>query len=480
MGGGWDACYNLYQASFLYYLQMLFSYKEIVGITKIIYQKIPYTMPITDLKSKTSIMEKFIGPDPNLPITNRQNIIVPRNDIVGDRIPLEHVTQQQMLKQQMLKQQMQKQQMQTQQMPPPQQQQMPPPQQQQMPPPPQQQQMQPPPQQQQMPPPQQQQQMQKQQIPLQQQQQMQPLPQKQMPTQQMQEPIISDYVFHDSKYTYLNSDNMLFDFSSTLSNSQGDIKAHFIPFKLNDNCKLPFLSFLLDNNGSQIVADSVIIEKNIFSDTSLDVNLVFETMIKESFQRKYNVTNASYKGYLDFDRSTIYVFFETQETEETKPKIWTILDEIVNEKKVLQYAVDSSIIELFRRYPYIGILYNESGEQIPIPSCLYLCKQGEQEEYINILTDENENSIIEPNINHPIFGIFQYFSSYPIMDTAEGVKRYAVFIDEALYIFNETTPLPQSDDNDVFTNYDCIRFKESERVMWCVKNINRFTAINHL
>jgi hypothetical protein len=252
-------------------------------------------------------------------------------------------------------------------------------------------------------------------------------------------------------------------------------------------------------------------EEPIINDTGeeYDVRTNFET---ECFKKFREMTGASleytkryYKGFLEMSDRHLVVFFDCtfHRFALKQNQVWSILDEIINERRVYDNSMDINIYVLFNRYQFLTYILYQNGERVSIPCCFYMCdieykdyEEGEELIYHNLeysVDDvEREKSISFPAIRHDIFGEYYYFTTDPIVDTPVNnrLKRYAVFIENTLYVLNSKTPIrridfnyrPQEDiDNGRpakdHRDYDCIYFIESKNQMWCVKPVERFTEI---
>jgi len=142
----------------------------------------------------------------------------------------------------------------------------------------------------------------------------------------------------------------------------------------------------------------------------------------------------------------------------------------------------------------LAYIKDKNDIRINMPCCLYMCKRSEQNEYENIYYDEtnkNVKTIIEEKLNHNTFGKNYYFTTDPIdKNNILNLKRFAVFIDNTLYILNIYKPIEELDfktneEDDYDDNYkmkterdySCIYFFENGIQLWCIKNLSRFTNL---
>jgi hypothetical protein len=189
--------------------------------------------------------------------------------------------------------------------------------------------------------------------------------------------------------------------------------------------------------------------------------------------------------------NSLYAFFDIDELdlEKTEHKrIWVILDEIVNKKKVLGFAIEPSIIPLFSDSYGLSILLDKEGYKSELPYIMYLCKK-EGDSYENVYNDNPEENPYEERITHPIFGKFYYFSTRPLnLEDSRSIfqlQRYAVFTQNPLYLLKDTSdPLfqdPELDDELKGESNESIFFREKNGdemlYLWCIKSTDDFTLL---
>lgn len=181
-------------------------------------------------------------------------------------------------------------------------------------------------------------------------------------------------------------------------------------------------------------------------------------------------TSVFYKGFLEESDHHVLFFDVTYLENEINNGTWVILDEIVNEKKIVNYALDPILIDLFNHHPTLmHIIEKDTNIQVPLPLCLFLLdsekkddieEEGEEQTdditdlaRVNDITFKTATTITSEahqspiliglvRINHDVFGNYYYFTSYKDESlTLETTCRYAVFVYDTLYILNMKTPL---------------------------------------
>ena len=332
---------------------------------------------------------------------------------------------------------------------------------------------------------------------------------------------------------------MLFDIDNILSNSSLSLEIHFniVFFQINSDCEHPFVQYLLDYHEQIYTTRSFSIftkELNENDNPALIIQQKYESILKELLQ--IDDIEPLFKGFLE-NNGSIFLFFDLTTVENLALKenqIWAILDEIINEKRVLNILVDLGIINIINNNPQLlHIVEVESNNKVPLPVCLYLCEKNTDEEnpdetvlkltenvYKNSIYADNTKSKLLANdsrIEHDIFGFQYFFTSLPIISSPNN-KRYAVFVYDTLYILNIKTPLRKinalrqymvkqngandedanantntntntnadananendegDESNSVLDDYTSIFFIENNRHTWCIKSIERFVEI---
>jgi len=317
------------------------------------------------------------------------------------------------------------------------------------------------------------------------------------------------YTIDSREYFYLHNNNQL----------QNDIQAvigkgkprkwtlYFCLFQVNDGCKEPFLEYLMEKNQSaKYHFPSVILEETDIPTDSDKIQELFETRCDEKVMSQVSATDSvrtNYCGFLEnadegSKEDCLFVFYDMTHIDFqliTEKQQWAIMDEILNERKVLGTEIDTAVFTLFHLHPVLISLTNNTGDRVSLPICLYLCETtdsdsplGERDlEYRNVAYSSNEmknnsKSLVRNSTEHDVFGDAFIFSMYPLVEN-ELVKRFAVFVGEPLYILNKTTPLrkiksiPADKDENPIDDYLSIYFFENQQSLWCIRNGEQFTEI---
>jgi hypothetical protein len=316
------------------------------------------------------------------------------------------------------------------------------------------------------------------------------------------------YSFNGEEYFYLDQTDegnaLLKNFQSLAKKDSANFNVRLCLYKLVDECKEPFLQFLLDKKDEKMTFPS-------FELSTDGTNRDFEEKCYQQFLqviRKVDeptmtgggtieIAEQCYRGFLEEPDNTLYVLFDCTylHVEINAERFWGILDEIVNEKQIFKTPIDKDIYNMIQNHEYIAYIKDKKGERINMPCCLYLCKINDQGEYDNVHYEIDEHnmkhkSLVDGKIGHDTFGHFYYFTTDPIHkdENSLRLKRYSVFIDNALYVLNINKPIEEidfvTDDEDDFDethksykDYTCIYFFEDGIQLWCIKSLSRFVEL---
>ena len=255
-------------------------------------------------------------------------------------------------------------------------------------------------------------------------------------------------------YKYLDDNILAREFSNDYDYSK-DILLKFCLFNINTELEQPFLEYLLKETDNILDFPETILLKEIFVDinkqlevsnswlfgnNTIDIDKINET-IEEIFLEqtitifKY-LTNAThekgikcYRGFIK-ENKNIYVFFDCSGIEIQKQKyIKCTVPEILNQDKT-NIKIENNIIKLFENNKWLVNIKDINNEFIQHPNIIYLCDE-ENNEYINMLNNEEEISILYPKIDHDIFGYIYIFSEVPLKKD-EKIKRFVSFYNNEL------------------------------------------------
>lgn len=284
-------------------------------------------------------------------------------------------------------------------------------------------------------------------------------------------------------------------------------------YKINHELRTPFLEFYFEKkDGFYQFPETKITFNNIPENTDID------TYFLDECSRLYNSKSDKptknifeiYKGFVDVGNNNIIAVFENQGfTQSTinesvdvleKPpvlnneniqdeSIWVILDEIVIRKRILDIPIKDYIIDMFNEYKVLNNIKDSTNFPIEKPIILYQCN-GTYKNYENNYYNENENhnksiSLIDERIEHEVFGNIYLFSVQPLeYDNLSKIKRYAAFINNTLYMLNNTNLTKEElvgDETEIsklpFKTYHCISFNEDGKEYWTINTNQLFVEL---
>jgi hypothetical protein len=209
----------------------------------------------------------------------------------------------------------------------------------------------------------------------------------------------------------------------------------------------------------------------------------------------------SYRGYAETgEKNTVYAIFKyapeypPQHSITSATQTWVTIHDIINARSYLSVPISSSVLSLFYKNNFLLHLYHPLGFALPNPHTFYMCESTENKQYTNLYytqADERDTTVplLYPHIQHDFFGKTYLFSSEPLQTTnIENIKRYALFIHDAIYVLNKEIPIEtylskgegEGDDEDkeyACENYPCVHFTEGAMEYWAVSTSTRFTEI---
>jgi len=180
---------------------------------------------------------------------------------------------------------------------------------------------------------------------------------------------------------------------------------------------------------------------------STETDIIYN-LCKEFFMKctslKEDESSKRYKGFVEIDTNNFVVVFNCTDLEintENHDTANVILDEITN-KKVIETPITEFVTKFFEEHEYMKYVTDENNYPIPTPSCLYMVDiiDGNKE---NVIKSQNTMSILDIQVEHPIFGNIYLFSSKPLEINTQ-IGRYSVFTNKSLYMMNRDFELDEN------------------------------------
>jgi len=173
-------------------------------------------------------------------------------------------------------------------------------------------------------------------------------------------------------YTYKLTDILKTNFDSA-HGIVGKTKIHLCIYKINDSALFPFLEYFLYKwpKSSEPTSDMLMFPyKKFKGDLSV---LEFSNKFSKDLLKKHIDPD----GFLS-DKKNIYVFYNVGAVKNVVEELsrkdnwwWTLISEITNFKKVLNFPIYSSVTSLFLKYPLLNYLFDDAGKVIEIPTVAF-------------------------------------------------------------------------------------------------------------
>ena len=277
------------------------------------------------------------------------------------------------------------------------------------------------------------------------------------------------------QYKYLDKENYpLTQFFGDFIDTDNTYKIFVCIYRINVDCKLPFLEFLTDtsNTPSFPIINDFVCKKGDDEEQNIDFKnkCILEVLSRIEIDDIFGVDllEKMYRGFVEYNNDNIFIIFECPDYNQpiSKNSKWSILAEIFDDKMV---NFDPIVKSFLTENKYMTEIRNEKDDVILTPLLLYLC------------TDTNIQSptIVDTTMKHDWLGDYYYFVSNP---TDTNTQKYAVFTENAKYILvdinnindkQKTDFLSDSSENVVLSIY----YHQNNIQYWCIKNNNNFTRI---
>ena len=289
------------------------------------------------------------------------------------------------------------------------------------------------------------------------------------------ESVVDDTTF---QYKYLDEENNpLSRFFGDFIDTDNSYKIFVCIYKINVDCKLPFLEFLIDHKNNNNLSFPIINDFVCRKGDDEEQNIEFKNKCILEVLRRIEIDDIfgvdllekMYKGFVEYKNDNIFIIFECPDYNQpiSKDSEWSILSEIVgdhtdNFEPILKsFLTDNKFMTEIR---------NEYNDIIPTPLLLYLCTES------SIQTP----SIVDTTIKHDWLGDYYYFSSKPLDMIV--TQKYAVFTENAKYILVDVNTVNEKQRNDFLNDSTksiilSIYFHQNNIQYWCIKNNNNFTRI---
>jgi hypothetical protein len=287
------------------------------------------------------------------------------------------------------------------------------------------------------------------------------------------------------RFTFLDKlDNPLSYTFGDFNDIEQNYTIHICIYKINLQCKLPFLQFLITtdlipsfprvNNFKCDKIDDVQ-PHTLFMNKCL-IEVLDKLGIHEMFSSE--LLEKMFKGFIHQDEINVFVVFESLPEFNHTPinsSQWCLLAEIMDERKINDKFIEPIIKSFFLKHTFMTEIYNVLDKEIvQTPLVLYSCINDNG----NLITNVNK-SFIDITTKHEWLGDYYYFRNlYDNNDS--GLQKYAVFIDNAKYILLDISTINDKQKTDFLTkkeNHYSLYFHQLGVQYWYVKSNRCFTRI---
>ena len=201
---------------------------------------------------------------------------------------------------------------------------------------------------------------------------------------------------------YPFEDTLDMDYSKITSETEKPKKVYVIVYTIVNFNDTPFLKFMLYKYESKYRDKCTLAFFNYKDGIDIEAQSIKYITGYSSIKTKDAFEHKGYRKYED----NIYVFFKTDTVEQEgiyKPRDaknnmwWTLVCEIVNYKKLLNFPIDPIVINFFNNNPDVMYLYGDDGNLVSTPNVGY---HGTYYKYVrNIIEDglkESETGMLGP------------------------------------------------------------------------------------
>jgi len=190
-------------------------------------------------------------------------------------------------------------------------------------------------------------------------------------------------------------------------------EVHICAYNINISLQQPFIQYFL-HKPYNLQEDSKFKSEFVFPHfqykNEQDVLMKSMTTIEVLSTSFYKDTQFEFKGYL-VDDTDIFMFFDCSHMiidtlKMTKTNdLWLVtIDEIINHRKVCEFNIHSSVVDLFHKYDKLVYLMDDTGEHYELPIIAYTNCPTKRLDFISTFGTSTCPS--------GIFGNHYYFTDY--------------------------------------------------------------------
>lgn len=244
----------------------------------------------------------------------------------------------------------------------------------------------------------------------------------------------------DNEYTYMAME-LLSDDLNDLSNYTNIFLGIY---SVNTYCKIPFVQYLLINNGSDILSMPILTSySKLKKNDVVSYSKVYLSGLLND-DNYDNINNSiKVKGFYEY-RGNLYIFYDItkyniklDEIQSSNRLKLAIFDEILNRKSVCNIKIDQKITNFFINNDAFIFLYDKNNRPYEIPIVGYIGKSTKQQ--LNFTYTFGETAKNKSAIMGPYYYFTDYFNSIQQLCKSNlngGIVRFALFMGKIKYIEN--------------------------------------------
>jgi len=213
-------------------------------------------------------------------------------------------------------------------------------------------------------------------------------------------------------YNYPLKNFLIKDFNC-FSEPNNYLKINLCLYTINTSGKLPFIQYLLSNNGVKTLSLPVLPIYNSFSKNNLkEYSKVYLSSILQATNFEEFNKNIEFDGFYEF-KQNLYLFFDVSyykinidDTYSSSPIRFALIDEILNHRNICNIPIHPEITEFFIKNESINFLYDEKNEAYEIPIVGYVGKSTPEKTNFGLIFG------VSVNDKSAILGPYYYFTDF--------------------------------------------------------------------
>jgi len=258
-----------------------------------------------------------------------------------------------------------------------------------------------------------------------------------------------------------------------------EFTVHICAYQVNTSGLLPFLQFFMHKPDTDIIQFPMFQYKIGGSDFMLKCLLTLDLIF---FSFKKDEPEYIFHGYKmkNGDSKNLYLFFDCTSYAIDSHKldrmndVWLALpDELINQKRVCNFQVDSSVIDFFTTFPEFLLLQDSLGENIESPTVAYLGGHDKRVDFYSVFGSPKllENGYFTfTTYKNAVKGIT--YKDGEKVTTRVGIVRFAIFL-------GSMKLLAEDDEILIKDEYDSVYQHKGGNSYWYTKTYEQQSILSH-